>query len=1337
MFMISADAITTMSRQSENIDTNSSRNLSASTVSTVFPVVGVQPLVKDCGNNITTELGDVPLDKCGRLFDTYKQTTESRVQRPREWFIDLHACKEGRTQSFSGPKIFIRGFSGAEKFQDFVPLLCNWSIIAPRGQYLVGRVNILDDPCNEEFTITASTVLFFDAVSTTSKFLCDEARHFSPVIVESQLHFMTNKLWVNKHHLPNFTIHFEATSENVREKLDVIFTSADSGYVVPWGYDGIHQVLCNMNASVRLTAPETYSVMVSVPVYSNPDWTGCSLWLHLLHLNGSKTEVLRIREPRNIPPHIFWTSLFIHFVTVDPPSCTLMGIGFKLLFSFHNASHTPVKLDNGLFECSTPLYETFRQHLHCNLEKECKGGEDEGGHCPFSSEACEGAVASGDKCYRLFQPVLSRPLEWNEARQYCKRHGGELAMMKTYAEWEDFSKLYTFGKISTNAFIGLHTGYSTSPDLYKRTLKWADGSVAQIANISYTSFQNLLHVSLRFFDRYCAIVKYIGTVIMIFPEEPCFVRYTTNAFTCQIAAKWTESKAKETLAKFPSVSLPSIAMHISNIRLFLCPKGHMTHECLSCDWQSRCTRQRHLAACPVHVHAATEDEARASLRAVAMFPCDDQRQTLHYMLVCDFRPDCDDASDETFCVHTEQCEGFTCDNGQCLPHDKRCDSYRDCWDGSDELCVKHKKSPIPVIARFPPPVLINFNSTGHLSQQRLDPRHPMCPETHFSCSDGYCLPVYVFCNAVVDCPSREDEQHCQHHQCPGFYRCRSSHVCVHLDHLCDGWPQCPQHDDEWLCHVTCPPQCFCHGLAFLCPRPFPAHHFTQLRYLDAAGSTMTLDDVQEDVYLTWLSLASCGVRYMQEVDLPNLRVLDLSSNLLSTLHMNVLHKLSNLKDLRLAKNSLSAIADIQEPQTKGILNTLDFSHNVLDAFPNRLFFHFPHIVTLNISFNRISVVKANEVSVLQNLIRIDIRGNALKHYPKDIFQGLSRLKNIHSDDFRLCCKSALHKSVLANGSCIAPEDEISSCDDLLKTESYRVFMWFVVISIFTGNLVFLSIHLRTTFSNALNILLINLTVADLLMGVYVLSISSADAVYQGRFHSVEDVWRLSAICKAVGSLSVLSFELSLFLTLLLAVERHTALFPLRAYHHFHPLCAAMASSVCWAVALVIVVVTLLPVTSHWEFYSQNGICSPLPAPVRSFPGEKYAFGVRTVLNSMLCVLVIVGHGFQVWSLRPSSAHSTSVAMATEVSRARRVSYIIMTEVMTHFILAMIGLHGDVHENINLFAAMCVLPFNASINPCLYFISNYYEKRRKRNEAKLIQKLKSKTLSATMVGTPST
>nr|KAG5712202.1 hypothetical protein BaRGS_014552 [Batillaria attramentaria] len=35
-------------------------------------------------------------------------------------------------------------------------------------------------------------------------------------------------------------------------------------------------------------------------------------------------------------------------------------------------------------------------------------------------------------------------------------------------------------------------------------------------------------------------------------------------------------------------------------------------------------------------------------------------------------------------------------------------------------------------------------------------------------STGYCLPVYLRCNGVYDCPGLEDERDCDKYACPGF-----------------------------------------------------------------------------------------------------------------------------------------------------------------------------------------------------------------------------------------------------------------------------------------------------------------------------------------------------------------------------------------------------------------------------------------------------------------------------------------------------------------------------------------------------------------------------------------
>ena len=127
---------------------------------------------------------------------------------------------------------------------------------------------------------------------------------------------------------------------------------------------------------------------------------------------------------------------------------------------------------------------------------------------------------------------------------------------------------------------------------------------------------------------------------------------------------------------------------------------------------------------------------------------------------------------------------------QCVKQSTLCDSQRDCVDGTDEDSCFF--STVTKIRRSPPPGLVRFtplSSTGK-DQSPFDitplpaagdaSNSSSCPETHFQCpGDGYCLPVFVRCNAVYDCSGREDEAACGSYSCPGFYRCYASNVCVH------------------------------------------------------------------------------------------------------------------------------------------------------------------------------------------------------------------------------------------------------------------------------------------------------------------------------------------------------------------------------------------------------------------------------------------------------------------------------------------------------------------------------------------------------------------------------
>jgi hypothetical protein len=116
-------------------------------------------------------------------------------------------------------------------------------------------------------------------------------------------------------------------------------------------------------------------------------------------------------------------------------------------------------LHRSLFNCSVHFFPRFRQHLDCNLERECIGG----------SAACGGQVASQGKCYFLAlqlkdteTPLLS-DFTWNQAAGSCRQLGGQLASISSPREVSDLRQLWKYARfVPRTVYVGLNLRkYST------------------------------------------------------------------------------------------------------------------------------------------------------------------------------------------------------------------------------------------------------------------------------------------------------------------------------------------------------------------------------------------------------------------------------------------------------------------------------------------------------------------------------------------------------------------------------------------------------------------------------------------------------------------------------------------------------------------------------------------------------------------------------------------------------------------------------------------------------------------------------------------------------------
>ena len=500
----------------------------------------------------------------------------------------------------------------------------------------------------------------------------------------------------------------------------------------------------------------------------------------------------------------------------------------------------------------------------------------------------------------------------------------------------------------------------------------------------------------------------------------------------------------------------------------------------------------------------------------------------------------------------------------------------------------------------PPPAIVNFNPKGGFQVVPLNATS--CPETHFRCAGGargYCLPVYLRCNGANDCPGREDEAGCDGgYQCPGFYRCRSSTVCLHPSDLCDAVPHCPQRDDETLCSAHCPPGCTCYGWSFFCVVSLQASNFSQLRFLDASGSGLVPADVAENALMVHLSLARCGLRDVSFPTLHNLRSLDLSDNGLVRLSLHLFEQLPQLRALALAGNPMAASLLLPRSVTSGVsasLLSLDLSRVAMDQFDPKALAPFPDLQALNLSHS--GVERVLHEALPTKLRVLDVRGCPVKTFPRTLLRNLTKLAAVFADNYKLCCRATLPGGFNLN-DCKSPDDDISSCEQLLGSGIYRALVAGFAIMATLGNLsVFVFFTLAGKLSEGgggFSVFVVHLCVSDFVMGVYLAVIGVADRLYQGTYLWEDVAWRHSAACRAAGFLSLLSSEVSALVIFLITLDRFLVLrFPFSAVR-FGRRSAGVTCGALWALGLGLAALPLLPALAHWRLYSRSAICSPLP-----------------------------------------------------------------------------------------------------------------------------------------------
>ena len=662
-----------------------------------------------------------------------------------------------------------------------------------------------------------------------------------------------------------------------------------------------------------------------------------------------------------------------------------------------------------------------------------------------------------------------------------------------------------------------------------------------------------------------------------------------------------------------------------------------------------------------------------------------------------------------------------------------CDLNDDCLDNSEEIDCPMFTDLDEFFNDFrqPPPaiVLMRGSQRDEVTVKAIKATSP-CPVTHFRCPQPvYCLPVFLRCNRVKDCPYGEDEVGCETMVCPGYYRCRGSSVCLHPSNICDSTPQCPQRDDELLCEASCPSVCQCQGLAFVCYRSFPAANYPDLRYLDAKRSDITPLSVSDNLYLINLNLASCQLTSWPETHLNNLQSLDLSHNNISVVWVWAFYSLKNLRYLCLKGNPLhKVVTDSSNIQQTSLLH-VDVSFTHLQQFDSSIFVNFPFIQVLNLSFSAAKNIYAHGFMHLPKLKHLDLRGCRVTEFSRDVYVGLTELQSIKAESYRLCCKVILPET-FNEDFCHAPSDEISSCEDLLQSSLYRSAVWIVGILSLAGNSGSFVYRLCHSSASGYGVFVTNLSVSDFVMGLYLTIIGIADNVYRGAYLWHENDWKDSVLCKIAGFLCMLSNEVSTFTICFITIDCFLVThFPFTAFR-FKGTSAVIASGLAWLFGVFLAAVPLFSVFSRWHFYGHTGVCIPLTVQRKTLTGHLYLFRIVVVFNFTLSIIVAVGQMFiyRKMKRRPKEPGDLT-RLPKDITVARRLFTVVISDFFCWFSIGVLGLldfnDTPVPGQVSGAMTIIVLPLNSALNPFLYTVNVLMEKKRRAREARLLKMLQAR------------
>ena len=269
--------------------------------------------------------------------------------------------------------------------------------------------------------------------------------------------------------------------------------------------------------------------------------------------------------------------------------------------------------------------------------------------------------------------------------------------------------------------------------------------------------------------------------------------------------------------------------------------------------------------------------------------------------------------------------------------------------------------------------------------------------------------------------------------------------------------------------------------------------------------------------------------------------------------------------------------------------------NGMNSVPSGIFTGLSNLLALDLSYNQIISLRVGTFSGLNNLRRLNLNGNQLVFVQERAFDGLDMLSFI---DLRGNIKLSIRESTFSDlprmvnvftyqeyCDCVLVNENKYNCSSdgrispysscrLLAFSSLTIFMTIFGTGAILGN-VFVLVWKRLHWgeeNKVQSILLGNLAMADLLMGVYMLIIASADYNFDENYLVNSPDWRCSRTCFTAGTLAITSSEASVFFITLISIDRYIRIKYPYTRHRLRVKSTKVAAAILWLFAIALGVV---------------------------------------------------------------------------------------------------------------------------------------------------------------------